>query len=109
MVVSLHWREDISLERKIKITLQPGGKPVDGSDVPIRESTERWTEITLEDGAILRVKPMIVGVVRLDNTWDQDGNPVYALRGGPNVMAIVSIPDNLKKPANGTGSAGKAN
>jgi hypothetical protein len=87
------------LERKIKIPAQPGGQLVDGFEVPILESVERWTELTLEDGAVIRIKPMVLGVVRLDNQWDQENNPLYAIRGGQNVMTIVSVPDRLKKPA----------
>jgi hypothetical protein len=88
--------------------MQLGGPAVDAFEVPILESTERWTELTLEDGAVIRIKPMIVGVIRVDGQWDQEGNPVYALRGGPNVMTIVSVPDRLKKQASKT-SQGKAN
>lgn len=84
-------------ERKIKFQQQPGGPMIDGVEVPIQESTERWTELTLEDGAVLRVKPMVVSAIRIDGQWDQEGNPVYALKGGPAVSTIASVPDHLKK------------
>ncbi|HUE03011.1 MAG TPA: hypothetical protein VMR62_25810 [Bryobacteraceae bacterium] len=96
------------MERKIKAPMQLGGPAVDAFEVPILESTERWSELTLEDGAVIRIKPMIVGVIRVEGQWDQDGNPVYALRGGPNLMSIVSVPDRLKKPVGRT-TQGKAN
>ena len=63
---------------------------------------------TLEDGAIIRVKPTIIGAVRVEGQYDPDGNPFYALKGGPNAMVIVQAPEHLKKPA-GAGSQGKAN
>lgn len=96
------------MERKIKVAIPPSGKLVDASEIPILESTERWTELRLEDGIVIRVKPMIVGVARIDNQWDAEGNPVYVARGGPIVMTIVSVPDHLKKPPGAT-SQGKAN
>lgn len=96
------------MERKVKIPMPPGGALVEGTEVPIRESCERWTELTLEDGAVIRVKPTILSAVRIDGQWDADGNPAYALRGGPNAMTIVQVPDQLKKPAR-AGSQGKAN
>jgi len=96
------------VERRIKAPMQIGGPAVDAFEVPIQQSIERWTEITLEDGAVIRIKPMIVGVIRVDGQWDQEGNPVYALRGGPNIMSIVSVPDHLKKMAGKT-TQGKAN
>ncbi len=96
------------MERKIKVAIQPG-RVVDAFDVPIRESTERWTELTLEDGAVVRVKPMILGVARVEGQWDQEGNPIYALRGGPNMMTVVSVPENLRRPTGAGPAQGKAN
>jgi hypothetical protein len=49
-----------------------------------------------------------MAAVRVDGHYDPEGNPFYALKGGPNAMIIVQVPDHLKKPA-GTGSQGKAN
>lgn len=92
----------------MKIPMPPSGKIVDATEVPIRESVERWTELTLEDGSIIRIKPAVLGAVRLDGQWDQEGNPLYMLKGGPNAVAIVQVPDHLKKPAE-AGSQGKAN
>lgn len=86
-------------EKKIKFQQQPGGPLLDGFEVAIRESTERWTEVTLEDGSVIRIKPMILGAVRVEGQWDQEGNPVYALKGGPGMSTIVSVPDHLKRPA----------
>ncbi len=77
---------------------------LEGYDVAIRESTERWTELTLEDGSVLRVKPMVVGAIRIDGQWDPEGNPVYALKGGPNVSMLASVPDHLKKPGTTSGT-----
>jgi hypothetical protein len=71
---------------------------IEGNEVAIRESTERWTELTLEDGSVLRVKPMIIGAIRIDGQWDQEGNPVYALKGGAPMSTVASVPDHLKKP-----------
>lgn len=89
-------------ERKVKFQQTPGGPMIEGYEVPIAESTERWTELTLEDGAILRVKPMVIGAIRIEGQWDQEGNPLYALKGGPAVSTISSVPDRLKKPGSVT-------
>jgi hypothetical protein len=90
-------------ETKTKVSIA-GGAPVSGFDVPITETTERWTEVTLEDGAVLRVKPNIVGVVRVEGKYDPEGNPLYALKS-QTVMTVSSAPAHLKQ---GAGS-GKAN
>jgi len=75
----------------------------DGFDVQVSESTEKWTEVTLEDGTILRVKASVIGAVRADGKWDQQGNPIYALKTQI-VANIVNVPDRLRRPA---GTAGQ--
>ena len=88
-------------EKRVKIPFPDPTKPgvitmVDGSEVPITESTERWTELRLEDGTVLRVKPNVLSAVRLDDRYDQDGNPLYAVKGSQ-TMTIVSTPERLRK------------
>ena len=84
-------------EQRVKITL-PNLGPVDGTEVPLTESVERWTELRLEDGAVLRVKPLIMKVIRIDGRYDPQGNPLYALQGGQ-AMTIVSVPEHLRQDA----------
>jgi hypothetical protein len=92
-------------EKKVKIPFPdpttPGGMAmVEGSEVAVRESTERWTEITLEDGTVMRVKPTIFSAIRITGRYDNEGNPMYAMKGGQ-AIAIVSVPDSLKKQTTG--------
>ena len=82
-------------DQLIKITV-PGLGIVEGSNVGIAESTERWTELKLEDGSVLRVKPTIVRVIRAENKYDQEGNPLYVIQGGQ-VMVVSSAPDHLRQ------------
>lgn len=69
---------------------------VDGTEVPVTESVERWTELKLEDGAVLRVKPIIMSVVRMEGKYDPQGNPMYAIQGG-HAMVIGSVPEHLRQ------------
>ncbi len=92
-------------EKKVKVpfpdpTAMGGVIMVDGSEIQVNESTERWSEITLNDGTVLRVKPAIQSAVRLEGRYDNEGNPMYALKGGQTV-AIVNVPAHLKKGAAG--------
>lgn len=83
------------MERKTKVP-GPSGSMVDGWDVPIKESTERWTDVTLEDGSILRIKPSILGAVRIPGQYDPEGNPMYALKSTV-TMIVAEAPENLKR------------
>jgi hypothetical protein len=51
----------------------------------------------------LRVKASVIGAVRADGKWDQQGNPIYALKTQI-VANIVNVPDRLRRPA---GTAGQ--
>ncbi len=82
-------------ERMTKVTL-PTGQIADGIEVPIEESNERWSEIKLEDGTIIRVKLSMVSVVRVPGQYDQVGNPMYIMNMTPTI-AILSVPENLRK------------
>ena len=80
------------------ITLQLGGKSVECVEVPISESTEKWSELKLEDGTTIRVKLNVVLIARSEE-FDTDGNPVYVVRSQP-VIAVVDVPAKLRKKTN---------
>jgi len=84
-------------EKRTKVVVQGfGSTPLDGSEVPIIESTERWSDVQLEDGSVLRVKPTIFKVTRIDGKWDNDGNPLYAINTNV-TMTVASSPEALRK------------
>jgi hypothetical protein len=88
-------------ERKIKIPFPTPNSPLkDGIEVGVRESTERWSEVTLEDGSVLRLKPSVISAIRMEGEFDPEGNPMYALKAGQ-VVVIASAPDNLRRPRTG--------
>jgi hypothetical protein len=70
---------------------------VDATEVGVQESTERLSEITLDDGTVIRVKPNVISAARLDGKWDPEGNPQYAIRSAP-MITIVKAPPHLRKP-----------
>jgi hypothetical protein len=86
-------------EKKTK-TEVPGLGLVDGFEVGVSESTERWTEIRLDDGTVLRTKQVVLSALRLDGRYDPDGNPMYTLRINP-IMTVVSAPEHLRKGGSG--------
>jgi len=74
---------------------------VDAVEVPINEATERWTDVVLADGTVLRLKSVILGVVRIEGHFDQEGNPLYQVKA--NQVMTASVPEGLRK---GAGEAG---
>ena len=82
-------------ERK-KTVRNRSGKSLEGTVVEVTQSIERFSEINLDDGSILRMKPVVTEVVRIDGQWDNDGNPAYVVKS-TNVLVVVESPQELRK------------
>jgi len=81
----------------VKLNLPVLGE-VDAVEVGLTESVERWTELKLEDGSVLRIKPVVTTVLRLEGKYDAQDNPMYAIQAAQ-TMTLVSTLEHLKKPA----------
>jgi hypothetical protein len=88
--------EDMAKRAKL---ILPNGVEGEGSEVQVAESTERWSEFTLDDGTVLRLKMVIAAFIRADDSFDGEGNPVYAVKGGPQIN-FISVPDKFKRKGN---------
>jgi len=82
-------------ERKVRIPMQDGNI-VDAYEVPIASSTDRWSDINLEDGSVIRVKMSAGAVFRLADQYDPEGAPVYVVKGSSTLLT-VSVPESLRK------------
>jgi len=49
------------------------------------------------DGTVLKMKTVVGEVFRIENTYDNEGSPVYQVKS--NNLVIVKSPDALKKGA----------
>jgi hypothetical protein len=81
-------------ERKTEVMFN--GKMVEGLEVPIEESSEKWSEFKFEDGTVMRAKVSVLQAVRLRNEFDPLGNPTYALNMVPTI-AIIETSEKLKR------------
>jgi hypothetical protein len=54
-----------------------------------------WSEYTLTDGSVIRLKAMLVDAKRAVDQYGDDGNPTYVFQFV--VANQVIAPDNLKK------------
>jgi hypothetical protein len=84
--------------RKVSVPSSPEDPKaqIEGYDIPIKESVEKWSEIHLEDGTIFRAKISIANVVRLIDRFDDHGNPVYFINATPTV-AMVQFGDSTTR------------
>ena len=83
----------VSLANKIKINF--GGEEVEALSIDINQTNEYWNQYLLDDGTMIKMKPVATKVLRVDNKYDLEGNPLYIIQS-TNITS-VNAPDNLKK------------
>ena len=49
-------------------------------EIEVIEAREAWSEYRLADGTVLRVKPIMIAVSRLDDAESTNGEPVYTMK-----------------------------
>lgn len=79
--------------RKRKVEFM--GRQVEATSMPYQSGGEHWNEYLIDDGSVVRVKLVVTEIMRIDDEYDAEGNPVYLVKSA-NVMAITA-PDNLRK------------
>ena len=74
-----------------------GGKIYDVVEVQMGDTSEKWSQIALDDGSVIKIKPVVLRVMRAIDGYDKEGNPLYQIK--INQVITVSSPDNLRKGA----------
>ena len=78
----------------MKRRVQFAGQECEATVVPIEESIERWSEVKLEDGAELGIKPVPTEVVRLEGMQNSEAVPVYRIKSAS--IVTVAAPSELR-------------
>lgn len=66
------------------------------TEVEVVRSVEAFTDVFLNDGTHIKVKPAVMSAIRLEDQWDSNGNPVYQI-SGVFVSRVKMSPDSLRK------------
>jgi hypothetical protein len=78
-----------------KVKINFGGEEVEATPVEINQAGEQWNQYLLDDGTMIKMKLVATKVLRVDNKYDKEGNPVYFVQS-TNVISVAA-PDNLRK------------
>lgn len=73
----------------------PDGKMVDATPMSFQVGAEHFNDYVLEDGTVLRLKTVMTEILRVDDLYDNDGNPVYVTKA-VNVVTADS-PEKLRR------------
>jgi len=86
-----------TVAKKTKSSSEPQKAPsaAEFDYVDITNSNELWSEFTLADGSILRLKPSLVDVQRQRGKFSPDGNPIYNINAG--LLIGVRAPEGLRQ------------
>ena len=87
--------EETVMANKVKINF--GGEEVEAVPMDINQTNEYWNQYLLDDGTVVKIKLVATKVLRVDNKYDNEGNPLYVIQS-TNITS-VNAPDNLKKKA----------
>lgn len=78
-----------------KIKMNYKGKEVDATVIEVNQESSYWNNYLLDDQSVLKLKVILTKVARIDNEYDQEGNPVYVVQA-TNIVR-VDCPESLKK------------
>lgn len=81
------------MAEKMKINF--GSEVVEATPVDINQANEYFNQYFLEDGTVLKMKLVATKVFRIDDRYDQEGNPFYFVQS-TNVLSVNS-PASLRK------------
>ena len=84
------------MSEKVKINFN--GKEVSATPIDVTQADEHWNSYILDDTAKLRMKLITQKILRVDNEFDREGNPVYLIQSTN--VTTVDVPDHLKKTKN---------
>lgn len=73
----------------------PDGRQVQAEELTFRSPGENWTEYLIEDGTLIKIKPVATEVLRVEGEFDPSGNPVYIMNAQQ--IVVVSAPEELKR------------
>lgn len=83
----------------IKLKKSDGSEDI-AESIDINMVSEHWSEAMLEDGTVIKLKPVFTKAYRVKDRYDNDGNPAYIIRS-QNITA-VTCPEALKKKSEDT-------
>ena len=73
----------------------PDGRDAMAEEMTFRSPGENWSEYLTDDGSVIRIKPVVMEIFKIEGEYDQQGNPVYFINAQQ--VMVVSAPDELRK------------
>ena len=78
-------------KRKIKL----GDDDVWAEEVEFETERESWNTYILQDGTTLKLKAVVAEVLRVEERWGPNGDPIYLVNASP--IVSTASPEHLKR------------
>lgn len=78
-------------KRKVNV----GGQEFTAEAIEFESEREVWNSYILHDGTVLKLKTVLAEVLRVDNAWAPNGDPMYVVTS--QAVVTTTAPDALKK------------
>jgi hypothetical protein len=81
-------------KRTIKMPYK--GRTVEAEEMIVQRATEEWNTYLLDDGTVIRLKPVVLRVARIPGEYDDEGNEIFIVKSN-NVMVVDSPEDRRRQ------------
>ncbi len=65
------------------------GKQIDAKEVEVINSSEQWSEFTLANGRVVKLKVPLIGVYLVPDEKTPEGDDVYAVRTSQILVKVI--------------------
>lgn len=79
--------------RKIRID-SPDGGTHEAAEVGFQPTAEPWCEYLLDDGTVVRLKPVVTNIYHIEGQVDHKGQPAYLVESN-NVVTVSAAPKEI--------------
>ena len=88
--------------KKRKVKNESTGKEHEGTVVAIEQMMVRPFDVSLSDGTVLRAKPSIQEVIRIEGAYDNEGYPLYVVRSNNEFIVSYAKEELMKGGSHGS-------
>ena len=80
-------------KRTIKMPYK--GRMIEAEEMSVERATEEWNTYLLDDGTVIRLKPVVLRVARIPGEYDDEGNEIFIVKS--NNALVVDSPEDRRR------------
>lgn len=93
------WRYGEVVPVAEKQTVPIFGQNISATEVSVVKADEKVNEYELEDGSVIRFRVVATSILRIDDQYDAEGNPIYLVKNGQ-IVTVIKAGDRVRRKVN---------